>query len=325
MVWLALAASIALAGLAVWCVVDLFAARSIGPLGPLVDDLRGASQRATGVGIVAVLFGALALRRMKRRRFFRWVPGLVGHGLAVVSGATALVLGALAALSLRTSDWSFTSMPERPRLDVPIQIERILDATVVVLAPDASGDGKKLAIGSGAIIATDEHRAWIVTNSHVAMPYADVAAFRDARKAQPVWVQLSDGRGGRAAVRWTAKPPLDIALVELPIEDAPAPVRINIAGSELPVGASVVFVPNPYRSGWKVHHGQLLRRATHHTPAGDYDLLHTDLPVIPGDSGSGLFDAHGELVGLNTWAHGISLPATAMRELLDVIQSTTRE
>jgi S1-C subfamily serine protease len=90
----------------------------------------------------------------------------------------------------------------------------------------------------------------------------------------------------------------------------------------------VTFVPNPYRAGWFVKHGQLLRRETHRTPAGDFDLLYTDLPVTHGDSGSGLFDAEGRLVGLNTWtrvypdgdSHGISLPSSAMRELVDAIE-----
>ena len=65
-----------------------------------------------------------------------------------------------------------------------------------------------------------------------------------------------------------------------------------------------MFVPNPYRAGWKVIHGQLLRREPHRTPAGTYELLYIDLPVIPGDSGSGLFDARGQLVGVNTWSRG---------------------
>jgi S1-C subfamily serine protease len=69
------------------------------------------------------------------------------------------------------------------------------------------------------------------------------------------------------------------------------------------------------------------RRESHHTPAGEFSLLYTDLPVQPGDSGSGLFDAHGQLVGLNTWTRigqgapqGISLPSEAMRAIVDALQ-----
>jgi serine protease Do len=128
-------------------------------------------------------------------------------------------------------------------------------------------------------------------------------------------------------VRWTAAPPLDVAVVEVPLADPPAPVTISPDASSLAPGASVMFVPNPYRDGWKVISGELRRREPHRTPAGTYELLYTDLPVIPGDSGSGLFDARGQLVGLNTWtrpgahgdAEGISLPSETMRTLVDAI------
>jgi serine protease Do len=159
------------------------------------------------------------------------------------------------------------------------------------------------------------------------MPYVAVGTWHHVRDAAAVWVQLSDGREGRAAVRWTAPPPLDVALVELPIAHPPEPVVIAADTSALGVDDHVTFVPNPYRAGWHVMHGKLLRRDTHHTPAGTYDLLFTDLPVIPGDSGSGLYDARGQLVGLNTWtrledsgARGISLPSEAMQVLVAAIR-----
>ena len=77
----------------------------------------------------------------------------------------------------------------------------------------------------------------------------------------------------------------------------------------------------------QVRHGRLLRKEGHDTPAGRYELLITDLPVTHGDSGSGLFDERGQLVGLNTWtkiedgySHGISLPSEAMRALSDAVE-----
>jgi S1-C subfamily serine protease len=89
-----------------------------------------------------------------------------------------------------------------------------------------------------------------------------------------------------------------------------------------------MFVPNPYRNGWQVLRGQMQRRETHHTPAGAYDLLYTDLPVIRGDSGSGLYDERGDLVGINTWtrfgagpSEGISLPSETMRGLVDALHA----
>jgi S1-C subfamily serine protease len=196
-----------------------------------------------------------------------------------------------------------------------------------VLAPDADGDARGLAMGTGAVIAGDDQRAWIVTCSHVAMPYVAVGAWRNARDAQPVWVALSDGREARGTVRWAAPPPLDVVLIELPVAHSPEPVVIAADTAALASDDKVTFVPNPFRSGWHVLHGKLLRRETHHTPAGVFDLLFTDLLVIPGDSGSGLYDDRGRLVGLNTWTridgygpHGISLPSETMQVLVAAIR-----
>jgi S1-C subfamily serine protease len=331
LVWAMPAATLGLAALAGLCLLQLLSARSIGPLGSLLSGLMSASRRATLVGLAAVILGVVALVRMRQRRHFRQLAMLGSHLVAIVAGCTALVIGVLHWIAMSGGfGGQYTSMPVRVSLDASAQVERIVNATVVVLAPGADGDARALAMGTGAVIASDDTRAWIVTCSHVALPYAAVGTWRHARDAQPVWVQLSDGREGRATVRWTAPPPLDVALVELPIAHPPAPVVIAPDTSAIQSSANVTFVPNPYRAGWKVLSGELLRRERHRTPAGSYDLLYTNLPVTHGDSGSGLYDAHGQLIGLNTWtlvgaagaagSQGISLPSETMRVLVDAIR-----
>lgn len=331
-VWAPPAATLGMAGVAAWCAIRLLSSRALGPLGALLEELVTTSKRTTLVGLLTVIVGAIALFRLRRQRHFRRLPIVLGHSVAIVIGASALVVGGLHLIEASLGGFSgqYTSMPAREAATRETSnAERILNATVVVLAPDAQGDARNLAIGTGAIVAADDHRAWIVTCSHVAMPYAAVGAQRHARDAQPVWVQLSDGREGQATVRWAAPPLLDVVLIEFRIEHPPEPVTISIDASSMQPSASVTFVPNPYRSGWKVVHGELLQRETHHTSAGTFDLLLTSLPVTYGDSGSGLFDARGQLVGLNTWtrvsdarpAEGISLPSETMRALVDAIHS----
>jgi S1-C subfamily serine protease len=328
LVWVMPAATLGAAGLAVWWLWGLLSARSIGPLAALVADLTASARNATLIGLASAVLGVVALVRLRRRRQFRRLVILACHLLAIMAGGSALVIGGLHWLGAGAggNGWQHNSMPARGALAVPGHVQRVLDATVVVLATDADGDARSLAMGTGAVIARDEHRAWVVTCSHVAMPYVAVGTWRHSRDAAPVWVQLSDGREGRGAVRWTAPPPLDIVLIELPIDHPPEPVVIAADTTALGPDDQVTFVPNPYRNGWEVLHGKLLRRDSHRTPAGTYDLLFTDLPVIPGDSGSGLYDARGQLVGLNTWTHfedgralGISLPSETMQVLVSAI------
>jgi S1-C subfamily serine protease len=332
--WLLPVVSLGLAALSAVSVGRVLAARPIGPLAALLHDLAVAAGAAFAAGALTAIVGGVALIRARRRRHFRRLALIASFLIAIVAGNTAVVVGGMHWYGLRGGfGHAYASMPARTSLDASTQIERIVNATVVVLAPDAEGDARTLAMGTGAVIAADDHRAWIVTCSHVALPYAAVGTWRHARDAQPVWVQLADGREGKAEVRWTAPPPLDVALVELAIDHPPEPVVIAPDTSALAAAASVVFVPNPYRNGWQVQRGQLVRRETHRTPAGSYDLLYTDLLVIPGDSGSGLFDAHGQLIGLNTWtlagpeglvrgaSQGISLPSEALRALVDAIHA----
>ena len=331
-VWVAPAVTVAVAAIAIRSMVQLLSARALGPLGALLDGMTSAAWWSTLGGLAALVAGTVALIRMRRRRHFRRLLLVGSHGVAIIAGCSALVVGVVHAIGLHGGfGGQYTSMPVRESLGLPSSVERIVNATVVVLATDADGDARNLGLGTGAVIAADDTRAWIVTCSHVAMPYAAVGTWRHARDARPVWVQLSDGREGQATVRWTAPPPLDVALVELPIAHPPEPVAIAPDTAAIEASASMTFVPNPYRSGWKVLNGTLLRRETHHTPAGTYDLLLTDLPVTFGDSGSGLYDARGQLVGLNTWAlfggdgpsQGISLPSETMRGLVDAIHNGT--
>jgi S1-C subfamily serine protease/uncharacterized protein (DUF983 family) len=331
-VWIAPAVTLAVAAIAIRSMAQLLSARALGPLGPLLDGLTSAAWWSTLGGLAALVAGTIALIRMRRRRHFRRLLLVASHGVAIIAGCSALVVGVVHAIGLRGGfGGQYTSMPVRESLGLPSSVERIVNATVVVLATDADGDARNLGLGTGAVIAADDTRAWIVTCSHVAMPYAAVGAWRHARDARPVWVQLSDGREGQATVRWTAPPPLDVALVELPIAHPPEPVSIAPDTAAIEASASMTFVPNPYRSGWKVLNGILLKRETHRTPAGTYDLLFTDLPVTFGDSGSGLYDARGQLVGLNTWtriggdgpSQGISLPSETMRVLVDAIHEGT--
>jgi S1-C subfamily serine protease len=201
-----------------------------------------------------------------------------------------------------------------------------MSATTVLMAPDGTGNARGVSLGSGAVIRSERGAAFVVTCSHVAMPYASVAAFRDPKDAYPVWVYFSDGRHAEGRVVWTAEPPLDVALVRVAIEDPPQPVPVRASADAAEAGFDVSFVPNPFRSGWTVHRGKVLKREPHRTPAGEFSLIYTSLPVQPGDSGTGLFDSLGRLVGLNAWTQfeeggpkGISLPSNTMERIVEMM------
>jgi len=308
----------------------LFRARELGPLASVQAEIVGDARLTALLSAGAFVLGVAAMIGLKRTRLFRSWP-LLSLGLAAV--AAGIVGGIVGGVQwwtyARAFGWEHVEVPEGIEVvgaDSDM-LRAVARATAVVFAPDEEGDARGIAVGTGAIIHTEPGRAWIVTCSHVAMPYMAVAARRDVRKAQPVWIYLSDGRNAKGTVRWTAQPPLDVAVVSVEIDAPPPPVPVAPDVEGIDAGTGVLFVPNPMRRGWLVHKGEVLRRDPHITSAGRFSLFFTNLPVDHGDSGSGLYDWEGRLIGLNTWkrglgeiSEGISLPSESMRGILDRIE-----
>jgi len=326
------AVAAALAVAALFPCVRLLSAWPLAPLESLRREWISEAKTACVAGSLALAAALTAMLLLRRGRLFRSLPLVAGNLLAVVTGTGALVVGLvfwIGAGSLQ--GWQFDRMTPLDIVQTPLA-RAAMDATAVILAPDEEGDMRGLAIGAGTVIGRGAGRAWVLTNSHVAIPYRPAGAFRDAGSAHPVWVYLSDGRNAEGRVRWAGEPPLDVALVSTEIDGAPAPVPVAPDAGSLEVGAGVFFVPNPFRDGWRLHRGHVLERDPHGTPAGDFSLVFTDLPLQRGDSGSGLFDTTGHLVGINTWQvlrmdgrtaavpRGISLPSNVLREIMDLIR-----
>ena len=354
------AASAILAGVAGYYLIALFWPLALTGLQELVDAMQGIARQATLIGAAGLAAGVFGLWILRRGRHFHRRLLLASHLACVLAGTLVLIVGGFQWWGLSKTTMDHLSMPalhgpgQSPAsidpLDSPdspadpdadpdarasnllgyrsMHFERIARATTVVLAADKDGDARNVAIGTGAIISRTDDRAWIVTCAHVAMPYASTAAHRTPDDARPVWIELFDGRGAPGEITWLAPPPLDVALVRVEIDSPPEAIRISPQTSAITSGDPVMFVPNPYRDGWMIHHGSVETRRHHDTPAGTYGLLYTDLPVQKGDSGSGLFDSRGMLIGLNTWTrigdsapHGISLPSEAMRAIAATVNS----
>lgn len=301
-----------------------------GPIEPMLERLSSLSGTSLLLGILGFVLAVFGMWRMRRGRHFRTLGVVLVYVITVCAAGTLGVAAGIAWWASPTeTGWDHLAMPtlEEDVSLLPAE-RRIQAATVTLVAPSEDGDFRRPAFGTGAVIAREEGRAWIVSCSHVVMPWAAIGAWREADNAQPVWVTFADQRSATGAVRWVSRPPLDVALLEVEIDDPPAPVEISGNADALITGSPVVFVPNPLRGGWMVHRGTVQKRDPHDTPAGIYSLLHTNLPVQPGDSGSGLFDEAGKIVGINTWAvigsptpAAISLPAEAMRVIVKAIET----
>ncbi|MEK9662025.1 MAG: DegQ family serine endoprotease [Alphaproteobacteria bacterium] len=139
------------------------------------------------------------------------------------------------------------------------------------------------ALGSGFIVDAD---GYVVTNNHV------------IEQASKVRVNLSDGRSFDARVIGT-DPKTDLALLRIKADkDLP---YVSFGDSDaVRVGHPVVAVGNPFGLGGTVTAGIVSARGRN-INAGPYDdFLQTDAAINRGNSGGPMFNADGEVIGINT-------------------------
>jgi serine protease Do len=187
----------------------------------------------------------------------------------------------------------------REFFDVPKQLERQFQAT-----------------GSGVIV--DAEHGYVLTANHV------VAQITTAQ------VTTKDGR------RFSAKligrdPATDVAVLRI---HGPNNLKAIPLGDsdKLEVGDFVIAVGNPFGLGQTVTSGLVSALGrTGLNKQGYEDFIQTDAPINPGNSGSGLINLKGELVGINTAiispgggnvGIGFAVPINMARRVMEQIVQT---
>jgi serine protease Do len=164
---------------------------------------------------------------------------------------------------------------------------------------------KGKALGSGFLFDDKGH---VLTNAHV------------VEGAEKVRVKLSDEREYDAKVKGRDER-LDVAVLEL-IGAKDLPYATLGSSGGIQVGEPVVAIGNPFGLGNTVTSG-ILSAKGRAIGAGPYDdFLQTDASINPGNSGGPLFDARGQVVGMNTAINpngqgiGFAIPSDEIREVL---------
>jgi serine protease Do len=149
--------------------------------------------------------------------------------------------------------------------------------------PQMPQEQARQSLGSGFIISSSGE---IVTNNHVV---AD---------AQTVKVKLSDGRTFDAKVLGT-DPMTDLALIKIDAGEALPAIKFGDS-SKIRVGDEAIAVGNPFGLGGTVTSG-IISATSRDINSGPYDnFIQTDAAINRGNSGGPLFDAQGEVIGVNT-------------------------
>lgn len=164
---------------------------------------------------------------------------------------------------------------------------------------------KQRALGSGVIFDDKGH---VLTNAHV-VEGADV-----------VKVKLADERELTAKVKGRDER-LDVAVLEIQGARSLPFVPFGPSGT-LRVGEPVVAIGNPFGLGHTVTTG-IVSAKGRAIGAGPYDdFIQTDASINPGNSGGPLFDARGQVIGMNTAINpagqgiGFAIPSDEIKVVL---------
>lgn len=189
------------------------------------------------------------------------------------------------------------SAPEPPSAEMfasaPAPIANAMHANVFI-----AGDGAGMSwCGAGVVLGRDGDDVLILTNRHVAAPNElSGAALR---------VTFSSGEVAPARVEWTAGDGVDLAVISTRPRQPPTVVtRLRAAGAQ--ISEHVFALGNPLSLSWTYTEGAVSRVHTNRTGGTPVEIIQTQTPLQHGNSGGGLYDLKGRLMGINTWA---ALPA----------------
>lgn len=171
----------------------------------------------------------------------------------------------------------------------------------------------RVGSGSGFFIDTAGH---IVTNNHV------------VENARAVTIVLESGREIEAEVVGT-DPKTDLAVLKVDARNIPKALKWGDSDAARP-GDSIFAVGSPFGLGNTVTAGIVCARGR--AIGGQYDdFIQVDAPINRGNSGGPLFDAKGEVIGVNSAIFspsggnvgiGFSIPADLASSIVDQIIRT---
>lgn len=247
------------------------------------------------LGPIAICFGLVAVSALRR-------GGLSGLGLAIAGvaiGALDLVAWTVALFLVLSRPVAAPAPPDRPEAargapagieDAPPRIRRALEANAVVRCRAPRGPE---ALGSGVVLGGEGTTWLVVTNRHVVDCAGDEGG-------HALTAATAGQRPAPAEIAWRAPDGIDAVILRVKGEATPR-ARAARAAATPRVGDAVFVVGNPlgYEATYTAGVLSAVRTAT--WGAHRLRVYQVQAAVNHGNSGGGLYDAGGRLIGLVTW------------------------
>jgi S1-C subfamily serine protease len=258
-------------------------------------------------GLVAVILGSLALGTIyQTRQRGKW---LAAGGLLL---GLVDMIGWIVFLSYVFSHPQGTMLLNEMEPDVAAmehlapQILRAVKANVLI---ESSGPKFMIGmsrIGSGVVVRVNDDHALVVTNRHVVDPkYSDNSSRESAPElpGDPLQVKLLGQPAQSSRVVWLAPNGIDLALVDVPFISHDSQAAPWKADQPLTIGEDVFTIGNPLHLDWSLTRGGISQIRSQHFGDRKIQIIQTDAALNFGNSGGGLYNKDGMLIGINTWVN----------------------
>jgi S1-C subfamily serine protease len=179
----------------------------------------------------------------------------------------------------------------------PPEIRRALLANVRIDITEVMRRG----VGSGIVIQRKGEDVWILTNRHVVdsnfaqwdlpTPLKDLA--------KPTVTYLNKEKNSGTVVWLAPHDGIDLAIVQTRCSAEIEPVRWASVRPVV-IGDQVFAIGNPASLGWTLSRGIVSQIRMKKAGSFDVPIIQTDASLSPGNSGGGLYNAQGELIGVNS-------------------------
>ena len=167
-----------------------------------------------------------------------------------------------------------------------------------------SGAGFNEGTGSGIALCNRDAFTYVLTNSHVLTLGRTVETIADLeKKARNVEVTFFTGESGKAIPVWLAPDGIDLAVVRVATPPGFRPILKYQPNRPLAMGQRVFAIGNPMGLNWTYTEGVVSALRTNRYGSRDLTVIQMQTPLNHGNSGGGLYDPDGYLVGVNTWIY----------------------
>jgi len=252
-------------------------------------------------GLVAICLGAVAVGGINARRDLKGsgfaMAAIIIGALDLVGWAAAGTLFLLHYQELNPHSAVTESLTQQFDLDdladAPQHIRQAVRANVKV----ESNSGLQSSEGSGVVIQASADRVFVLTNRHVVGGSAGVLDQADAGDIQ---VTFADSSQTPARLEWQAPEGVDIVVLSCDAVQGAFETAVVRASPALTVGESVFAIGNPLGLGWSYSRGAISAVRRYGSEHRLLRMIQAQLPLNPGNSGGGLYDEAGVLIGINT-------------------------